>query len=150
MKNPTSAPHWPTPDNIASIRNSLSALRLNERDAGLAFYARLFEMAPGVRPLFPASLDVQAEKLFKTLKLLVASLERLDTLAPILRDLGHRHVQYGAKAEHYPVVGEALLGTLRDALGEAFPPEVEQDWQRLFSIAAHEMMEGARQAAAAD
>ncbi|MCW5966723.1 MAG: hypothetical protein KIT83_21975, partial [Bryobacterales bacterium] len=127
---------WPAPANIENIRTSLSALKLSEREAGLAFYGRLFEVAPGVRPMFPASLENQAEKLIKTLKVLVASLERLDTVVPVLRELGRKHVAYGAQPGHYGVVGSTLLWTLREALGEDFTPEVEQDWQHLFSVAA--------------
>lgn len=140
---------WPETENIQVIRESIAALRLSERDAGLVFYRRLFEMAPSVRPLFPATLDDQAEKLFKTLKVLVASLERLDSVAPVLYELGKKHVAYGARSEHYVAVGSALMWTLREALGEAFTPQVEEDWLRLFTLATREMLRGAEEASLA-
>jgi hemoglobin-like flavoprotein len=137
---------WPQPENIRTIRDSFAAIRLSDREAGLVFYKRLFQVAPGVRPLFPASLEDQSEKLFKTLKILVASLDRLDTVVPVLHDLGRRHTAYGAKPEHYAVVGAALIWTLREALGDAFTPAVEQDWLQLFSVASAAMLHGAAQA----
>lgn len=134
---------WPQPENIRTIRDSFAAIRLSDQEAGLVFYNRLFEVAPGVRPLFPASLEDQSEKLFKTLKILVASLDRLDTVVPVLQDLGRRHTAYGAKPEHYAVVGSTLIWTLREALGEAFTPAVEQDWLQLFAVASAAMLRGA-------
>lgn len=144
--NPTAADQaqaWPQAENIQGIRESFAAIQLSDAEAGMAFYNRLFAIAPAVRPMFPPSMEGQSEKLFKTLRILVASLDRLDSIVPVLRDLGRRHIAYGAKPEHYAVVGSALIGTLRDALGDAFTPAVEQDWLRLFSIVSDTMLRGA-------
>lgn len=138
--------NWPEPRNIHAIRESFAAIRLSDREAGSVFYRRLFEVAPGVRPLFPPSLEEQADKLFKTLKVLVASLERLDALQPVLHDLGRRHLAYGAEPEHYAVVGSVLIWTLREALGETFTMEVEREWRRLFTVASQAMLRGAAEA----
>jgi hemoglobin-like flavoprotein len=75
------------------------------------FYARLFEAAPVVIPLF-AGTDLKRQKamLLGTLVLLRKSLRNLDAIVPSLRNLGARHVEYGARPEHYPVVGEVLIG----------------------------------------
>jgi hemoglobin-like flavoprotein len=61
------------------------------------FYARLFSAAPAVRPLF-AGTDLRRQKtmLLGTLILLRKSLRNLDAVLPKLRDLGARHVAYGA------------------------------------------------------
>jgi hemoglobin-like flavoprotein len=71
------------------------------------FYSRLFEAAPAVIPLF-AGTDLRRQKtmLIGTLVLLRKSLRDLDAIVPKLRELGARHVAYGAKPEHYPVVRE--------------------------------------------
>ena len=39
-----------------------------------------------------------------------------------------RSNMYGAQAEHYPVVGAALLWTLEKGLGEAWTPPVADAW----------------------
>ena len=67
------------------------------------FYARLFETAPAVKPLF-AKTDLPKQKamLLATLDLLRKSLRDLEAIAPRLRQLGARHVAYGALPEHYP------------------------------------------------
>jgi nitric oxide dioxygenase len=39
-----------------------------------------------------------------------------------------RHVATGVKAEHYPLVADALLPAIRDVLGEAATDEVLGAW----------------------
>ena len=78
-----------------------------------AFYANLFATAPAVRPLF-AGTDLTRQKtmLLGALVLLRKSLRNLDAIVPKLRELGARHVAYGAEPEHYPVVGEVLIASM--------------------------------------
>ena len=67
------------------------------------FYARLFAAAPAVKPLF-AGTDLRRQKtmLLGALVLLRKSLRDLDAIVPKLRDLGARHVAYGARARALP------------------------------------------------
>ena len=73
------------------------------------FYSRLFAAAPAVRPLFPDDMKKQKTMLLGALVLLRKSLRNLDAIVPKLRELGARHVAYGARPEHYPVVGATLI-----------------------------------------
>ena len=75
------------------------------------FYARLFAAAPAVRPLFPDDMQRQKTMLLGALVLLRKSLRDLDGIVPKLRELGARHVAYGARPEHYPVVGSVLIAS---------------------------------------
>jgi methyl-accepting chemotaxis protein len=111
------------------------------------FYARLFEAAPAVKPLF-AHTDLKRQKaiLLGTLVLLRKSLRNLDAIVPKLRELGARHVAYGARPEHYPVVGEVLLGAMATVAGDAWRPEHERAWSEAFNVVAWAMMEGAEAA----
>ena len=112
------------------------------------FYARLFEAAPAVIPLF-AGTDLKRQKtmLLGTLVLLRESLRDLDAIVPKLRDLGARHVAYGAEPEHYPVVGEVLIASMAAVAGPAWRPEHERAWTQAFGVVAGAMIEGSREAA---
>jgi len=112
------------------------------------FYARLFEAAPAVKPLF-AGTDMKRQKamLLGTLVLLRKSLRELDAIIPKLRELGARHVAYGAQPEHYPVVGEVLLGAMATVAGPQWRPEYERAWGNAFEAVAGAMIEGAESAA---
>jgi hemoglobin-like flavoprotein len=67
----------------------------------------------------------------------------LDDLVVVLKDLGKKHVRYGVLEAHYPVVGGALIGTLTDALGEAFTPEVKAAWEEIWGVISSTMIAGA-------
>ena len=112
-----------------------------------AFYARLFAAAPGVKPLF-ATTDLKRQKtmLLGTLVLLRKSLRDLDAIVPKLRELGARHVAYGARPEHYPVVGEVLIAAMAQIAGSAWTTEYEHAWSEAFGIVAGAMLEGAANA----
>ena len=110
------------------------------------FYRRLFETAPAVEPLF-GGVDLRRQKtmLLGTLVLLRKSLRDLDAIVPKLRELGARHVAYGAEPEHYPVVGEALVAAMASVAGPAWRPDYEQAWEAAFAVVAGAMLEGAEQ-----
>jgi hemoglobin-like flavoprotein len=112
------------------------------------FYRGLFEAAPAVKPLF-AGTDLKRQKtmLLGTLVLLRKSLRDLNAIVPKLRELGARHVAYGAQPEHYPVVGEVLIAAMAKVAGSAWRPEHERAWAEAFGVVAGAMLEGAEAAA---
>ena len=111
------------------------------------FYARLFDAAPAVISLF-ARTDLRRQKtmLLGTLVLLRKSLRDLDAIVPSLRKLGARHVAYGARPQHYPVVGEALIAAMAAVAAPAWLPQHETAWREAFTIVAGAMLEGAEAA----
>ena len=110
------------------------------------FYARLFEAAPSVEPLF-AGTDMARQRamLLSALVLLRRSLRNLDAVLPSLRDMGARHVQYGAMPEHYPVVGEVLIGAMAEVGGRFWHSRYTEAWSLAFGVVAAEMIAGAEQ-----
>ena len=110
------------------------------------FYARLFAAAPAVRTLFPRDMQTQKTMLLSALVLLRKSLRDLDAVVPTLRTLGARHVAYGARPEHYPVVGSVLIESMAAIAGPAWTAEYEQAWIAAFEIVAGTMLEGAAEA----
>jgi hemoglobin-like flavoprotein len=107
------------------------------------FYTRLFEVAPGVRGLFSDDMRRQKAMLLSALVLVRKSLRDLDGLLPTLRALGARHVAYGAKAEHYPVVGTTLVQSMAAVAGDDWKPEYETAWAEAFLVIAGVMIEAA-------
>jgi len=111
------------------------------------FYSRLFAAAPAVRPLFPANMARQKTMLLGALVLLRKSLRNLDAIEPTLRNLGARHVGYGAEPEHYPVVGSTLIASMAAIAGDDWQPEYEAAWSVAFDLVAGAMLAGAEEAA---
>jgi methyl-accepting chemotaxis protein len=114
------------------------------------FYARLFATAPAVKPLF-AGTDLRRQKsmLLGTLVLLRKSLRDLDPIVPKLRELGARHVAYGSRPDHYPVVGQVLIASMAEVAGTAWRPDYERAWAAAFDIVARAMLDGASSSAPA-
>jgi methyl-accepting chemotaxis protein len=111
------------------------------------FYARLFEAAPAVKPLFAhTDLCKQKAMLLATLVLLRKSLRDLEAITPKLRQLGARHVAYGARPEHYPVVAEVMLASMAEIAGDAWSEDVGAAWAGALGLVATAMLEGAEEA----
>ena len=134
--------------NLEALETSFDLIAPRGDELMDEFYARLFEAAPAVKPLF-AHTDLQRQKamLLGTLGLLRKSLRNLDAIVPKLRELGARHVGYGAQPEHYPVVGEALIAAMAAVAGSAWRSEYELAWGEAFGVVAGAMIEGAAAAA---
>ena len=111
------------------------------------FYARLFATAPAVKPLF-ASTDMARQRmmLLSALVLLRRSLRDIDAAVPTLKRLGARHVAYGVRAEHYPVVGTVLIGAMAHVAGPDWEPRYAKAWTEAFGAVAGAMLEGAAEA----
>ena len=111
------------------------------------FYARLFVAAPGVRPLF-AGTDLRRQKamLLSALVLVRKSLRDLPAIVPTLHKLGARHVAYGARPEHYPVVAAVLIASMAEIAGDDWRPEYAAAWATAYGIVSATMIEGAESA----
>ncbi len=132
---------------ISLVQDSFVHVLPIPEQAAAAFYARLFELAPEVRPLFKSDMAEQGRKLLMTLSAIVDGLDHIDTLLPVARELAIRHVRYGAKPHHYAAVGSALIDTLRDLVGPAWTAETETAWAEAYSILSGAMIEAGRRAA---
>src|SRR6195256_4804025 len=116
------------PTQIKLVQDSFAKVAPISQQAAVLFYDRLFEVAPTVRAMFPSDMKEQRKKLMATLAVVVNGLGNLESVLPAASALAKRHVSYGAKPEHYPVVGGALLWTLEKGLGDGWTPEVAAAW----------------------
>jgi hemoglobin-like flavoprotein len=133
-----------TPRQIESIQVSWAAVEPIQDIAATLFYDRLFETEPAVRRLFRRT-DMVAQKkvLMQTLAVVVRSLDRLEQIVPAVQALGRRHAGYGVRPAHYASVGNALLWTLEQGLGDAFTDECRDAWAEAYSTLASVMIDAA-------
>jgi len=80
-----------------------------------------------------AKLAEQRRKLIAMLAVVVRGLSDLPSILPAASALAKRHVDYGARPEHYPVVGAALLWTLERGLGPQWTSEAASAWTAAYS-----------------
>ena len=125
------------------VQMSFEQVRPIADAAAALFYSRLFELDPTLRPLFKGPMEEQGRKLMEVLGLAVKGLDRPEALLPALAALGRRHAGYGVNDPHYETVGEALLWTLEQGLGQSFTPDVREAWAALYKFVADTMREAA-------
>ncbi|MGY1689507.1 globin domain-containing protein [Geodermatophilus sp. SYSU D01105] len=132
--------------DIPAMRACFAKAAAAGDEAPLYFYSHLFLTHPETRKLFPVSMAHQRDRLFSALGDVVAHVDDLDRLVPILQALGRDHRKFGTVAEHYPAVGASLLATLKHFDPE-WSPALEQDWTAAYQLVAEVMIEAADEAA---
>lgn len=132
-----------TPYQITLVQSSFAMVAPIAEQAAALFYDRLFTLDPSLRPMFRGDISEQGKKLMSTLALAVNGLKRPEKIIPAVQHLGRKHATYGVQPEHYDVVGQALLWTLQQGLGEAFTWETEKAWTSAYTLLASVMQEAA-------
>ena len=132
-----------TPQQITLVQASFADVKPIATPAAELFYNRLFTLDPALRPLFKGDMGQQGQMLMSMIGAAVIGLKDLERLAPVVRQLGARHVRYGVQAQHYATVGSALLWTLDQGLGDKFTPAVRDAWTQAYTLLADVMLLGA-------
>jgi hemoglobin-like flavoprotein len=132
-----------TPDQVKLVQQSFSQVAPISDQAATLFYDRLFEVAPQVKPMFPADMTEQRKKLMATLAVVVNGLSDLPSILPAASALAKRHVGYGVSAADYAPVGAALLWTLERGLGPEWTPELAAAWSTAYGVLSAYMIDEA-------
>lgn len=125
------------------VRSSFRTVSRRSQQAADRFYEILFEVAPPVRALFVNDLERQGAQMMHKLDLIVSEIQDIEGLAPVLEDLALRHVAYGVKPEHYPLVETALLRMLEEILGDDFTPATRAAWAKTYGELSARMIRSA-------
>ena len=127
------------------LRDSFARVAMHGDEVPLFFYSDLFLRHPETRELFPVSMAHQRDRLVQALAATVSNVDNLDTLLPLLEDLGRDHRKFGALAAHYPAVGTSLLATLAHFSGEAWTEDLAADWAAAYQTISEVMIGAARE-----
>jgi NAD(P)H-flavin reductase/hemoglobin-like flavoprotein len=132
--------------DIPAMRANFAKAAATGDEAPLYFYSHLFLSHPEARALFPVSMAHQRDRLFAALGDVVARVDDLEALVPILQQLGRDHRKFGTVAAHYPAVGASLLATL-EHFDDEWTPELAKSWSEAYDVVATVMIEAAEAAA---
>jgi hemoglobin-like flavoprotein len=140
-----------TEEHKQAIRRSWRLLEPLGDTVSDLFYRRLFEIRPDLRGLFPEDMAAQKKKLFNMLAFAIKSIdwpieqwqEDIDPendLFLVVLALGRRHRNlYKVDDENYGPVGEALVWTLEQGLGQVFEGTVQEAWIQVYRMLATTM-----------
>jgi NAD(P)H-flavin reductase/hemoglobin-like flavoprotein len=133
--------------DIPAMRASFAKAAAHGDEAPLWFYSHLFLTHPETRALFPVSMAHQRDRLFSALGDVVAWVDELDRLVPVLQQLGRDHRKFGTVAEHYPAVGASLLATL-EHFDDEWDDDLAKSWTKAYELVADVMVEAAEKSSA--
>lgn len=132
----------PTPlseQTIAIVKATAPALQEHGVAITTRMYERLF-VNEDVRILFDQAAQdsgEQPKRLAAAILGYAQNVDKLQNLTPVVARIVQRHVETGVKAEHYPLVAEALLPAIRDVLQDAATDEVLEAWGEAYWFLAH-------------
>lgn len=125
-----------TAKQIELVQDTWKTITPVSQQMGESFYNRLFQKNPELKPMFKSDPKDQAMKLMFMISYLVHRLGSFDDLKDEIIKLASRHTGYGTKKEHYAVVGDSLLATLKESLGKSWTPETEAAWTDTYMLIA--------------
>jgi NAD(P)H-flavin reductase/hemoglobin-like flavoprotein len=125
----------------ARLKGSFARVAAAGDEVPLYFYSHLFLTHPETRAMFPVSMAAQRDRLVGALLQVVGNVDHVDTVVPLLQQLGRDHRKYGVDDEHYAWVGASLLATLQHFLGEEWTPELAANWTEAYTLVAQVMTE---------
>lgn len=103
------------------------------------FYKRMFSHNPEVAPFFnPANQagGTQQRALAAAICAYAANIDNLEALGGAVELIAHKHTSLQIKPEHYPIVGENLLASIREVLGEGATDDVINAWAEAYGFLA--------------
>lgn len=130
-----------TPEQISLVQDSFKQILPIKEQAADLFYTRLFEIDPEIRPLFKNDLAEQGRNLMSMLATAVNGLDKPATFLRTFQELGRRHVDFGARDDHFTTFAHALLWTLEQGLGDEFTDAVRDAWIEAYELMANIMKE---------
>lgn len=136
------APTHASPDAIL-VRRTMEEIGPVADRVTSYFYALLFVRHPELRPLFPAAMDTQRDRLLKALLTAAEHIDNKDVLVAYLKNLGRGHRKYGTQADHYPAVGECLIAALTQYATTTWNAETEAAWVRTYTTISQVMIDAA-------
>ena len=128
--------------DVSAMRASFAKAASTGDEAPLYFYSHLFLTHPEVRDMFPVSMATQRDRFFTALGDVVARVDDLDDLLPVLQQLGRDHRKFGTVAEHYPAAGASLLATL-EHFDDQWNDELAEQWAQAYDLVADVMIQAA-------
>lgn len=124
---------------IATVKSTAPILAEHGETLTRHFYKRMFAHNPEVAPFFnPAhqTAGKQQRALAGAITAYAANIDNLEVLGNAVELIAQKHASLMIKPEHYPIVGENLLASIREVLGDGATDEVINAWAAAYGFLA--------------
>jgi nitric oxide dioxygenase len=126
------------------IDASVPVLRQHGLTITKLFYENMFKAHPELTSIFNMgnqASGAQQQSLASAVFAYAANIGNPDALGPVVKRIVHKHVSVGIRAEHYPIVGEHLLGAIAATLGDASTQPLLDAWKEAYGSLARLLIE---------
>jgi nitric oxide dioxygenase len=120
-----------TEQHKATILATVPLLRKNGVLLTKHFYTRLFNQNPDLQNVFNMGNQQNGKQQTALAMAVLAYAENIanpEVLMPVIDMIGHKHSSLDIQPTHYAVVGENLLTSIKEVLGELANDEVMEAW----------------------
>ena len=125
---------------IEVVKSTVPVLKEHGVEITTTFYNNMFAKHPKIKNMFDMGKQTSGQQP-KALAMMVLTaaqnIDNLESLLPAVKKVGAVHVAANVKPEHYPIIGENLLGAIKQVLGDGATDEVLKAWEEAFGVIAN-------------
>lgn len=132
-----------TADQISRVKATAPVFAQHGTTITKHFYRRMFANRPELRNLFNQTHQAsgsQADTLARAVYAYAANIDNLGALGAAVGRITHKHASLNIRPEHYPIVGEHLLASVVEVLGDAVDAETLEAWRVAYAQLAQIMI----------
>ena len=121
------------------VKSTAPVLEVHGTAITKTFYKNLFAAHPELLNIFNHANQAKGRQqtaLANTVYAAAVHIENLGAIMPVVRQIAQKHRSLGIKPEHYPIVGEFLLGAIKEVLGDAATDEIINAWAEAYGVIA--------------
>jgi nitric oxide dioxygenase len=127
------------PKTIEIVKATAPVLEEHGETLTRHFYKRMFSHNPEVLPFFNPANQVagsQQKALAGAICAYAGNIDNLDVLGGAVELIAQKHASLQVKPEHYPIVGENLLESIKEVLGDAATDDIINAWAEAYGFLA--------------
>ena len=124
---------------IETIKATVPVLEELGTQITSVFYNNMFRNHPELLNIFNHANQQRGRQQTALANAVLAAaqnIDQLETIIPVVKQIAHKHRSLVIKPEHYPIVGEHLLGAIKEVLGDAATDEIINAWAEAYGVIA--------------
>ncbi|MFJ8262415.1 NO-inducible flavohemoprotein [Rummeliibacillus sp. NPDC094406] len=121
------------------VKSTAPVLEVHGTAITKTFYKNMFAAHPELLNIFNHANQAKGRQqtaLANTVYAAALHIENLGAIMPVVQQIAQKHRSLGIKPEHYPIVGEFLLGAIKEVLGDAATDEIINAWADAYGVIA--------------
>lgn len=116
------------------IKSTAPIIKKHGEQITTEMYKILFDKYPETKELFKDAEKDQYKKLANMIYSYADNIEHLDRLQVGIKKVAKIHIDTKILPKHYPMVGDSLIGAMKNVLGDGATTEVVDAWSEAYNF----------------